>query len=85
MKLALAWIFLGLSLLAGCAGPKVDEYREEKPILDLAAYFNRKLDAWGIVRNRSGKVVKRFRVEMTGTWQGASGTLEEDLSYADGS
>ena len=85
MKLVLAGVVLGLSLLAGCAGPRVDEYRNEKPVLDLATYFNGKLDAWGIVRNRSGKVVKRFRVEMTGTWQGSSGTLEEDFTYADGS
>ncbi len=85
MKLRLAWVALGLSLLAGCAGPGVDDYRTEKPVLDLATYFNGKLDAWGIVRNRSGKVVKRFRVEITGTWQGGNGTLEEDFTYADGS
>ena len=84
MRSALVWVGLGLSLLAGCAGPKVEEYRDEKPVLDLATYFNGKLEAWGVVRNRSGKVVKRFRVEMNGKWQGGSGTLEEDFFYADG-
>ena len=85
MKSTVLWAGMALSLLAGCAGPKVDEYRDQMPLLDLAAYFNGTLDAWGIVRNRSGKVVKRFRVEMTGTWQGGTGTLEEDFTYADGS
>lgn len=85
MKPGVVWLVLGLSLLAGCAGPKVDDYRGERPALDLAAYFNGKLDGWGIVRNRSGKVVKRFQVEITGTWQGGSGTLTEDFTYADGS
>ena len=85
MRSAMVWAGLTFSLLAGCAGTKVDVYREEKPVLDLASYFNGKLDAWGIVRNRSGKVVKRFKVEMTGTWQGSSGTLEEDFTYYDGS
>ena len=84
MKSAWVWVGLGLSLLAGCAGPQVDEYRDEKPVLDLATYFNGTLDAWGIVRNRSGKITKRFRVEMTGKWQGSRGILEEDFSYADG-
>ena len=51
MKSAWVWVGLGLSLLAGCAGPQVDEYRDEKPVLDLATYFNGTLDAWGIVRN----------------------------------
>ena len=73
MKSVTAGIVLGMFLLAGCAGPKVGEYRDEKPMLDLTTYFNGKLDAWGIVRNRSGRVVKRFRVEMTGKWQGSSG------------
>ncbi len=85
MRSASVWVVLGLSFMAGCAGPKVEEYRNEKPVLDMATYFNGKLDAWGLVRNRSGKVVKRFRVDMTGTWQGGNGTLEEDFTYADGS
>ena len=85
MRSMSAWIVLGVLLLAGCAGPKVSEYRDETPVLDLATYFNGKLDAWGLVRNRSGKVVKRFRVEMTGSWQGGKGTLEENFTYADGS
>ncbi len=76
---------LGLSLLAGCAGTNVDVYRDEKPELDLAKYFSGKLDGWGLVRNRSGKVIKRFHVAMTGTWQAGEGTLEEDFTYADGS
>ena len=85
MKAVMAWTSLALLLLAGCAGPGVEQYREEKPVLDLATYFNGTLDAWGIVRNRSGKVTKRFHVEMTGKWQGGNGTLEEDFTYADGS
>jgi hypothetical protein len=84
MKSALVWMGLGLSLLMGCAATKIDVYRNEKPVLDLASYFNGNLDAWGVVRNRSGKVVKRFHVAMTGKWQGANGTLEEDFTYADG-
>lgn len=76
---------IAAGILAGCAGPSVDVYQAENPVLDLASYFNGKLDAWGIVQNRSGKVTKRFHVEMTGSWQGDRGTLEEDFSYSDGS
>jgi hypothetical protein len=85
MKSLLPGLVLGLTLLAGCAGPQVEEYRNEKPVLDLAKYFNGKLDGWGLVRNRSGKVIKRFHVAMTGTWRDDKGTLEEDFAYADGS
>ncbi len=71
-------------LLAACAAPRVEVYREEKPALDLATYFNGKLDAWGMFSDRSGKVVKRFKVAIDGSWNDNVGTLVEDFSYSDG-
>lgn len=84
MKSLVAGLILGSALLAGCAGTKVQQYRDERPVLDLSTYFDGKLDAWGVVRNRSGKVVKRFKVEMTGAWRGNNGTLDEKFTYPDG-
>ena len=55
---------LALSLLAGCAGPQINDYANEKPALDMRQYFNGKIDAYGIFTDRSGKVVKRFTVVM---------------------
>jgi hypothetical protein len=74
-----------VALMSGCAGTPVEHYRDEKPVLDLAEYFNGDLDAWGIFQDRSGKVVKRFTVAIRGTWSGDTGVLEEDFSYSDGS
>ena len=48
--------------LAACAGPQVSDYAAEKPVLDLATYFNGTLDAYGVFTDRSGKVVRRFTV-----------------------
>ena len=70
--------------LAGCAGPRVDDYAAEKPVLDLKQYFNGTLDAYGIFTDRSGKVVKRFTVVMKGSWNGDDGVLDEDFVYSDG-
>jgi hypothetical protein len=85
MNSLVAGTILGSALLACCAGTNVEQYRDERPVLDLTTYFDGRLDAWGVVRNRSGKVVKRFKVEMTGAWQGNSGTLDENFTYSDGS
>lgn len=74
----------GLLLLAGCAGPGADSYRDEKPVLDLRSYFDGTLDAWGFFRDRSGKVVKRFSVEIRCSWSGDVGTLDEAFVYSDG-
>ncbi len=70
--------------VAGCAGVKVEDYAAEKPVLDLANYFNGTLDAHGMFQDRSGKVVKRFHVVIDASWQGNVGTLDERFTYADG-
>jgi len=70
--------------LAGCASVAPQDYSAEKPALDLKEYFNGRVDAWGIVQDRSGKVIKRMTVEMTCTWTGDTGTLDERFTYADG-
>lgn len=84
----LARLFLFASvatLLAGCAGPRVENYRDERPLLDLREYFDGDIEAHGMFQNRSGHVVKRFNVAIKARWAGNVGTLEEDFSYSDGS
>jgi hypothetical protein len=75
--------------LTGCTGPQVNDYAAEKPVLDIRAYFNGTIDAYGVFTDRSGKVVKRFTVLMSCSWQGPpgeeTGVLDEAFSYSDGS
>lgn len=71
--------------LAGCASQSIDQYRAEKPVLDLREYFNGTLDAYGVFTDRSGAVVKRFTVVMQCSWTGDEGVLDEDFVYSDGS
>jgi hypothetical protein len=72
-------------LLSGCAVQQIETYAQEKPLLDLAQYFNGTLDAYGVFTDRSGTVVKRFTVVMVCTWNGDDGVLDEDFRYSDGS
>ena len=75
MKLALAAAFaFGLS---ACAAPGVEQYRAEKPALDLKTYLNGTLDAWGMFQGRSGDVQKRFHVVIDARWTGDTGVLDE--------
>ena len=82
MKLLIAAaLVLGL---AGCAGPGVERYRAEKPVLDLKTYMNGTLDAWGIFQGRDGEVQKRFHVVIDAKWEGDTGVLDEHFTWSDG-
>lgn len=73
-----------IMLLSGCAGVDVKQYAAQQPPLDLRTYFNGPIKAWGLVQDRSGKVVNRFDVVMNGSWDGDVGTLRENFTYYDG-
>lgn len=73
---------LGLSACASAPTPA--DYAQEKPVLSLRDYFNGPVSAQGIFTDRSGKVVKRFSVQLMGRWNGNQGVLEEDFVYSDG-
>ena len=70
--------------LTGCASQAPADYASQTPALDLKQYFNGKLMAHGIVTDRGGAVTQRFTVALTGTWQGDTGTLDEQFTYSDG-
>jgi hypothetical protein len=74
--------------VASCSSPTVQMYSKELPKLDLATYFNGDIDAYGIFTNRSGEVVKRFKVVIKAKWEMKDGkrvgVLDEDFTYSDG-
>lgn len=74
--------------LSSCAGPSVDDYAKEKPSLNLSEYFNGNVKGYGIFTDRSGKVVKRFTVQIVCDWKMVdgvkTGTLDESFDYSDG-
>jgi hypothetical protein len=72
------------SLLAGCAVPTPADYAQQTPVLDLKTYFDGELIAHGMFSDRSGKVLRRFVVDLKATWHGNRGMLEEDFRYSDG-
>lgn len=87
IKRILAATFVAVALAAavsGCAGPQVQEYAQEQPNLDLKQYFSGPMKAHGVFTDRSGRVVKRFVVEMQASWVGTEGTLDERFAYSDG-
>jgi hypothetical protein len=70
--------------LGACTTPAVDSYRDNKPELDLYRFFSGHSQAWGMFRDRNGKLVKRFTVELDGKRDGDALILDEHFLYADG-
>lgn len=77
-------LIAGPAVLAGCAGPKVVDYAEQRPRLELDSYFNGRVRAHGIFQKRSGEVARRFTVIMDCRWEGNQGVLDEAFTYSDG-
>jgi hypothetical protein len=90
MTRRLKTLALGLAalLLSSCASVKIQDYADTQPRLDIITFLSGKTQAWGQFQDRSGKVLRRFKVWMTGevsaTAQGRQLVLTEDFLYDDG-
>ncbi len=74
-----------LVLLSGCSSVKVTDYSEFEPRLDMQAFFRGDLTAYGVVKNRAGRVIRTFNADIVGTWDDGTGVLDEDFIFNDGS
>lgn len=72
-----------ICFISGCT-TTIDEYKEQLPKLDLAQFFDGKLVAHGIVQDRNQLVTRRFKVNLTGTWNNNQGQLDEVFYFNDG-
>ncbi len=68
-------------MLGGCGDNKLEKYRDTKPVVQFDSFFNGPVKGYGVVYGRNGEVRERFTVDMVGSWQGNTGTLEEDFVY----
>lgn len=79
------WLLFAVWLLAGCAGPSLDDYRERGPALIPSTFFTGELSARGVVKDYSGEVIRSFDADITATWdEDGTGTLDEVFRFDDG-
>ncbi|WP_028773822.1 DUF3833 domain-containing protein [Shewanella waksmanii] len=71
-------------LLASCSSVELDDYQGTRPDLKLEQFFDGKLVAYGIVLDRSGKMIRRFEVDLLASWQGNKGEIKEWFRFNDG-
>lgn len=79
------WVLFAVWILAGCAGPSLDDYGERGPALIPATFFTGDLSARGVVKDYSGEVIRTFDADITATWdEDGIGTLDEVFRFDDG-
>jgi hypothetical protein len=77
-------IAITIILLSACAGHQIDIYQDRKPALIPKEFFNGKLTAHGVLKNRDGEVTRTFNATINAYWKDGVGTLEEVFIFDDG-
>ncbi|MFT4768769.1 MAG: hypothetical protein ACI8RN_001907 [Glaciecola sp.] len=84
MSYRLLLVFTLLCALSACSSISVDDYADKQPVFDPQVFFNGPLLASGLLKDRSGMVVRRFTADINAYWRDGVGTLEEDFVFDDG-
>lgn len=70
--------------LAGCSPVTVQDYADNQPLLVPEEFFQGRLTAHGVIKDRGGKVIRYFNADINAYWENGIGTLEEDFIFDDG-
>ena len=82
---SVAWVCAPLLImLNGCSAVPIEDYAENRPILVAENFFSGELIASGIVKDRSGRVIRYFNATIDASWEGGVGTLDEQFVFDDG-
>ncbi|QFU74361.1 DUF3833 domain-containing protein [Halioglobus maricola] len=76
--------FLLLTFLSACSGVQVSDYSDMQPVFSAEQFFDGKLTAHGVVKDRGGRVIRSFNADIVAYWKDGVGTLEEDFVFDDG-
>ena len=63
---------------------KPTDFKDQKPRLVIEDYLSENVKAWGVLQNRSGKVIRQFKADLNGKWDGSKLILDEVFDWSDG-
>ena len=74
-----------LFLLSACSSMQIEDFTDASPEFVPEKYFNGTLYAYGMVKDSDGKIIRRFKGTLIGSWdEHGIGTLDESFVYDDG-
>jgi len=85
MKLQVFLLSAIFLIFTGCSKMQIEDFTNKGPEFIPQEYFNGKLNAYGMVKDRSGKIIKTFKGNLVGSWdKNGVGTLDEKFIYDNG-
>lgn len=85
MRVTRTVLLLALSvMLTACGSISVEDYAGEEPRFEPEQFFDGPLVARGVLKDRGGRVIRRFTADINAYWTDGIGTLEEDFLFDDG-
>ena len=70
--------------LAACSSTGVTYYADQLPELVLEDFFDGNLEAYGVVKDWRGRVIRKFEADIIAYWDRDVCTLVEDFIFDDG-
>jgi hypothetical protein len=83
-SIALATTLTAAAMTTACVSTRVEDFSDAPREFRLEEYFLGETTAYGVFEDRFGKLRRQFKVDMTGTLDGNTLTLDEKFYYADG-
>ena len=80
----LIFLLFTLTLISCASNMDVNNFKNETPEFVLEDYFDGKIKAWGMFHDRFGNLKRSFKVDITGTLDNDTLTLDEKFIYNDG-
>ena len=80
-------LIIPLFLITNCSknnAMKPEDFKNKEPRLIIEEYLAGNVKAWGVLQNRSGKVIRQFSANLNGNWDGEQLILDEKFNWDDG-
>lgn len=85
MRLKILALSFFAFLFIGCSGMKIEDFSGKTPEFIPEQYFNGKMTAYGLVKDRGGNIIRSFKGDLVASWdENGIGTLDEKFIYDDG-
>ena len=76
-------LIISLFLITSCSknsSMKPEDFKNKEPRLIIEEYLSGNVKAWGVLQNRSGKVIRQFSANLNGKWDGKQLILYEKFN-----